>query len=831
MTESGGDMSPVFDGPFYDGHHYHDRGSWKRTLAEKAAFFERNAAERHNILGSYPSSVRLLPPRHYAGLQEGAWQQLIETGELPPGWTFDQGTTGLSNVAHTSSWTAALITAEAFRVAFTRDRYGEDSPEYRAAYARADEVIGSVRMLTLVTGQPGYLARGVALGHGVSYEEREGAGTRDLWAQGAGEYAHVRYRGGPSHHNYDQMFRGLGTYFFVAADDAQKARVHDIVRDMSDWAHLKHDMHVMHLDGKRISTELIGGWRMLDGDSGPSGGSLMALAGLKIASTITGNEQVAALYETWVDRLGFRDPERMRDSIMGSGRGNYDDTDHLLGDLYLLNRIEEDEALRATYRKCVLDSWQVHRDEKMAWFNWVYRAVLGDDYGDPEGSIWNLQTHPTCRIFQPRMNSIRTDIEVREDEGRRQSVQVLPVHERASDNEYEWKGSPFALDGWLSRIACVLEVSPHDPYVQFAADASGGSYQSNTKGEIWHAMQGLPQVRDFLFSTAYPWMAFAATDGGVYRSTDGGDRWSCVFPAPVHELAFAPGNPRVLYTTGPGGVYRSQDLGERDTATVWRRVSADAPDGACLAVGLGSDTPTVYLLTRDGFHRHREGAADWQAVPRPGRLRGFSTVDPIGGKPMWLRADRQVPGRLFRAVDHDRRGPLVSVSDDGGETWSPVVRELKALADWSVGDYETPITGEELRRLMGIWKTFSITDLRAHPGEPETWYGLLETGVAVTRDGGRSWTATDNGLDIPRPKALWAPRHARIAMVGTPAGMYVTNDQGLSWTDTSLILQEEGAVRSEIGGIGYLTAYWMGRYHGFISEEEAEREWWVGERG
>ncbi|MDA0745119.1 MAG: hypothetical protein O2954_01265, partial [bacterium] len=252
---------------------YRDRGSWKKTLHEKAMFFERNTKERHNILGSYPSSVRLVPPVGYAGEQDGAWQRIIETGELPPGWTFDHGTTGLSNVAHTSSWTACLMTVQAFRVAFLRKAHGEESEEYQEAIAWADEVIQSFRILTLVSGQPGYLARGVALGHGVSYEEREGAGTRDLWAQGAGEFRHLRYRGGPSHHNYDQVFRGLGIYYFVAANEAQKEKVREIVADMSDWAHLKNNLIVKHLDGERISTELIGGWRGLEGDVRPSGGS------------------------------------------------------------------------------------------------------------------------------------------------------------------------------------------------------------------------------------------------------------------------------------------------------------------------------------------------------------------------------------------------------------------------------------------------------------------------------------------------------------------------------------------------------------------------------
>ena len=63
-------------------------------------------------------------------------------------------------------------------------------------------------------------------------------------------------------------------------------------------------------------------------------------------------------------------------------------------------------------------------------------------------------------------------------------------------------------------------------------------------------------------------------------------------------------------------------------------------------------------------------------------------------------------------------------------------------------------------------------------------------------------------------------------MVGTPAGMYTSHDKGQSWTDTTLIPQSGGAIRTEIGGIGYLTAYWMGRYHDFVTEEQANEKFW-----
>ena len=810
---------------------HRDHGSWMKTLHDKATYFEQNAAERHNILGTYPSSVRLVPPAHYTDPALGSWKTLVETGELPPGWTFDHGTTGPSNIAHTSSWTAALLTGEAFHVAFLRDTVGTDHPDYKAAYARANEIIQGFRILTLVSGQPGYLARGIALGHGVSYEERANSDTRDLWAQGVGEFSHLRYRGGPSHHNYDQVFRGLGTYYFVAADEAQKEAIRAIVSDMSNWAHLAHDMRVMFPDGERESTVLIGGWRGMDGRTEPSGGSLMATTGLKIASTITGNKAVEALYNQWVDTLGYRDPERTAESIMGPSRGNYDDTDHLLGDLYVLHLIEKDPDLLRFYKKCVRDSWEVHKTEKMSWFNYVYGAVLGEEFSDPEGSLWNLQTFPTCRIFQPQMNSLRTDIEFTTNRGRKEALLPLPVYQRAMDNEYEWKGSPFALDGWLSRIVSTVAVSPIDPYVIYAADTSGGAYISLDRGALWHTMSGLPRVNEFLFSPDYQRIAFAATDSGIYRTMDGGSNWASVSAAPAHHLALDPVDSHILYAVGPNGISKSADTGELRIGTVWNALTDPAlAGGAAFAVDLRGAERMLYRFAADGLYSRLESEKEWRLPPRAARTWGFGSYEPAGGQPLWLRVDELTAGRLFRAVDAPlgrQRSPLVSVSEDGGQTWVPVVRDLAPLALWaSETAAGADLSREELGPLMERSQQFAITDIRVDKADPNRWYGLMESGVAITGDAGRTWRASSAGLDIPSVQSLSAPDASSDLYVGTPAGLYISRDQGETWEDTSLILQYAGTEREEISGAGYLTAYWMGRYHNFISEAAAAAEWW-----
>ncbi|MFB3785571.1 MAG: WD40/YVTN/BNR-like repeat-containing protein [bacterium] len=828
MKKSIGLLSLILAGTLLADAH-RDRSSWKKTLHDKALLHEKIMQERHNIEGTCPSSVRLIPPRHYTGDQTGAWKRLVETGELPPGWIFDHGTTGLSNIAHTSSWTGCYLTAEAFRVAFWRKDKGESSPEFLEAYARADEVISGIRKLTLVSGQPGYLARGIAYGHGLSYEERGGADTRDLWEQGKGEFSDYRYRGGPSHHNYDQVFRGLGIYYFLAADESQKQAIREIVTDMSNWIHIQHDMRVMFPDGQRESTVLIGGWGGLGGQDRPSDGSVYAICGLKVAYLITGNDKLKTLHDTWVERLGFLDPEKSKENIVGGERENFDDTDHLLGDLYLLHLIEEDPALRAYYRKLVEDSWKVHKSDKNPWFNYVYQAVLGDAYGDREGSLWYLQTVPTCLIFQPRMNSIRTDLEFTDGGRDQEALRPLPGYERPSDNEYEWKGSPYQLDGWLSRIASVVEISPHDPYVQFAADTAGYAYWSNTRGEIWHAMPGLPKVNDFLFSPDYPWIALAATSGGIYRTMNGGQNWEQVSAQSAQRLLVDPENTHVIYAVGAEGIYKSPDRGERDLGTSWRVVGQGSGAPAVFAADPRGETTRHYMQTVQEFYSKSEDEPEWRVVERITRRGGFGEANPLAGRPLWLMVDEGASRRIFRAIQSSEgpSGPLITFSEDGGKTWIPVLRELKPLMDWALSGYQGgDFKQEEMRRLFGLSRRFPIQELKVDRRNPDTWYGRMETGIAVTRDAGKTWDASNKGLDIPRVQSLWMPRHADEVYVGTPAGLYVSHDRGATWSDTTLILQEEGAIRSEIGGIGYLTAYWMGRYHGYITESQALDHWW-----
>ena len=137
--------------------------SWKLPLTEKERTIEANIVARHNILGLYPSQV-----------------------EVPlDGSDVDNTTLGIGNIAHSVAWTSNYLAGASYRYAFLK-KSRAPKKEVEAARERADEIFEAVYRCQLVTGVRGLLARGYAIGHGESYEERWDDSTRDEWHQGAG---------------------------------------------------------------------------------------------------------------------------------------------------------------------------------------------------------------------------------------------------------------------------------------------------------------------------------------------------------------------------------------------------------------------------------------------------------------------------------------------------------------------------------------------------------------------------------------------------------------------------------------------------------------------
>lgn len=255
----------------------------------------------------------------------------------------------------------------------------------------------------------------------------------------------------------------------------------------------------------------------------------------------------------------------------------------------------------------------------------------------------------------------------------------------------------------------------------------------------------------------------AGADGGVWRTTDGGQTWQPLtdtMPASaMGALALDPTNENVIYAgTGEAnyanhsrygvGLYKSTDGGD-----TWVQLAESTFGGRCFARIVVSPQNPQRL---------------YAAIGRAG---GFPALAAAKGHP-----SANGPVGVFR-------------SDDGGVTWS---------------------------QLTGGLPTVAATDLAINPANPSVLYAAIghifgdpANGIYRSADGGDSWTKLAGGLptgNLGRISLAIAPSQpARVYALITNAatstggnastlGAYRTDNDGTTWTSLPV-----GSIQSTYG--------------------------------
>jgi len=274
------------------------------------------------------------------------------------------------------------------------------------------------------------------------------------------------------------------------------------------------------------------------------------------------------------------------------------------------------------------------------------------------------------------------------------------------------------------------------PFRNIASSQGDGIYRSTDAGRTWTHV-GLEHVRQFGEIRIHPadpdtiWVAAQGNtyatedDGGVYRSTDGGDTWTRVLE-PLNrttgtvDLALDPRNPRILYAAqwdnqrsawslrsgGPGsGIWRSRDGGDS-----WERLTEGLPEGMG-KIGVAAS-----------------GARD-------GRV--WAIIEAEGDE-----------GGLYR-------------SDDGGESWTQINQErvLRARSWYYMHIFADPndentvyVLNAPFMKSVDGGKTFAKVDtphgdnhyLWIHPDNSKWMINANDGGANISFDGGESWSRQDN---------------------------------------------------------------------------------------
>ncbi|MDQ2980614.1 MAG: hypothetical protein M3R62_15505, partial [Acidobacteriota bacterium] len=297
---------------------------------------------------------------------------------------------------------------------------------------------------------------------------------------------------------------------------------------------------------------------------------------------------------------------------------------------------------------------------------------------------------------------------------------------------------PFGPGGSVRALA----VDPGSPGVLYAG-TDGGIFKSVDGGVSWGAVNnGLTGFTVFAIAIdpSAGGTLYAGTNAGVFKSVNGGNFWSAarsgIGKVAVRSIAVDPSNGRVLYAgTAAAGVFRSADAG-----STWISSSTGLANPEVRTLAVDPSRPaTIYAGTAGGLFKSTDAGTTW-ASSLSASLRVVA-VDPATSSTVYAGTDG-----VFRTSG-------VFKSGDGGATWGPTNNGL--------GDV-------------------TVLSMAVRQSLPSTAFvGTLGAGLFMTTNGGNTWRAVAGSPATANAIAL-DPFGPNI-FVGTTAGFFRSPDEGNNW--------------------------------------------------
>ena len=400
-----------------------------------------------------------------------------------------------------------------------------------------------------------------------------------------------------------------------------------------------------------------------------------------------------------------------------------------------------------------------------------------------------------------------------------------------------------------------IAVDPHDPNRVFVA-ALGHPYGPNEERGIFRSTDGGKTFQRVLYKNPYvsgndvridpnnPDIVYAAlwqqqqsyiegrefggTEGGIFKSTDGGSTWRQLtngLPAGVIEanLGIAPSQPKTIYamvagtagkvptaeegTTGTVQFYKSSDGGEHwylaarapDTpgsspkAVLDPRPAVRIGGGDLPTIAVDGKNPDVVYSASTVFWRTEDGGVTWAAV------RGGPNGDDYQ-KP-WVNPNN--PDIVFVVADQG-----ATVSANRGKSWSNWYNQLTAAMYHVTTDDAFPYrvcSGQQdsgsacvkSRSMDGRitfhdWHSVSIQEYgiaASDPKNPDLVFGSgrnnvtlydRKTGQSTLVGPSREQRGTDYNRNVRTMPLLWSPADPKVLFYASNV-VWKTSDQGHNW--------------------------------------------------
>ena len=273
-------------------------------------------------------------------------------------------------------------------------------------------------------------------------------------------------------------------------------------------------------------------------------------------------------------------------------------------------------------------------------------------------------------------------------------------------------------------------------------------------------------IIDLVFQPGNSSIIYAATDTGLFKSTDSGANWSRLPGSPssiYSELALDPVNPAIIYVATNDGVFKSTDGGNSFA------LSNTGIGTHVQSIAVNPVTPIILYASVGGspYFKSVNGGASWT----PNFVNGAARVDSI-------TIDPNTPTTLYADTN---RG--ISRSTDSGNSWTELntgtlsFESVNSITIDPINNVIYAATTSAIRKstnggntwthISGI-EPFNFSSVAFDSTNPSVLYAATAIQIRKTVDGGNTWADSDTGYSRTRISSLVAnPTQPSTLFVGT----------------------------------------------------------------
>jgi PKD repeat protein len=341
-----------------------------------------------------------------------------------------------------------------------------------------------------------------------------------------------------------------------------------------------------------------------------------------------------------------------------------------------------------------------------------------------------------------------------------------------------------------------IVTDPDHPNTIYVAYSGGGLWKSTDGGAFWQAKTetlGSLSIGSLAMdpndaNTLYVGLGdpFDGTGIGLVKSTDGGDNWTDpVFlgtSTVISDIKVAQTDSSVVLAATNKGLYRSTNGGTSFTNISIVPTGGGVPVVWSIAAAGGTNFVLSLLGgTSDGeIWRSTDNGATWTKSTGIASGVGRISVDAAPSRPSVLYATAAKPSG---SVSTDLVDIYKSVDD--GLTWTGIAKSGSTFKTYTNSNGESS-TLSDLLRGQGWYNHMTLVD-RTNPGIAYFGGALL---LAKTTDGGATFSQTSNWLaqfGLPYVHADFHAGHISsngTLYVGTDGGIFASSNRGVTFTDT-----------------------------------------------